>query len=150
MTRIADLLIVLLSWWFAYPLRFDVLRFVSYDQRPPESYYTGLLPMVLALWAAGFQFFGVLRLWFVGCHSWAHSSHRYCRFAIPLVYMTIHCFLWKRLRSSSTYIQLSTQIRRQNPIPSMLFLSTPFTQSAVARKLRGGGLTRLLFFMGSR
>jgi len=61
MTRIADLLIVLLSWWIAYPLRFDVLRFVSYEERPPVSYYTGLLPMVLVLWAAGFQFFGVYR-----------------------------------------------------------------------------------------
>ena len=61
MTRIADLLIVLLSWWFAYPLRFGVLRFVSYGELPDLSYYTDMIPMILILWGAGFQFFGVYR-----------------------------------------------------------------------------------------
>ena len=61
MTRIADLLIVLLSWWFAYPLRFEVLRFVSFDELPNIHYYTDLLPLIIILWGAGFQFFGVYR-----------------------------------------------------------------------------------------
>jgi Undecaprenyl-phosphate glucose phosphotransferase len=61
MTRIADLVIVLLSWWFAYPLRFEVLRFVSYEELPVMSYYTDLIPLILVLWGAGFQFFGVYR-----------------------------------------------------------------------------------------
>jgi Undecaprenyl-phosphate glucose phosphotransferase len=61
MTRIADLLIVLLSWWFAYPLRFNVLHFVSYGELPGLNYYTDLIPMILILWGAGFQFFGVYR-----------------------------------------------------------------------------------------
>jgi len=61
MTRIADLLIVLLSWWFAYPLRFNVLRFVSFEELPDIHYYTDLLPLIMILWGAGFQFFGVYR-----------------------------------------------------------------------------------------
>ncbi len=61
MTRIADLLIVLLSWCFAYPLRFDFLHFVSYGELPDVHYYTDLLPLILILWGAGFQFFGVYR-----------------------------------------------------------------------------------------
>ena len=61
MTRIADLLIVLLSWCAAYPLRFETLRFVSYDELPDASYYTAILPLIIVLWAAGFQFFGVYR-----------------------------------------------------------------------------------------
>ena len=61
MTRIADLFIVLLSWWFAYPLRFEVLRFVSFDELPNIHYYTDLLPLIIILWGAGFQFFGVYR-----------------------------------------------------------------------------------------
>lgn len=61
MTRIADLLIVLFSWWIAYPIRFDFLRFVSYDELPSINRYYGLLPMVLILWVSGFQFFGVYR-----------------------------------------------------------------------------------------
>jgi Undecaprenyl-phosphate glucose phosphotransferase len=61
MTRIADLLIVLIGWWVAYPLRFNFFRFVSYAELPEVSHYNSLIPMVLILWGAGFQFFGVYR-----------------------------------------------------------------------------------------
>ncbi len=61
MTRFADLVIVLISWWMAFPLRFGFFRFVSYDEMPELSPYQLLIPLILVLWAAGFQFFGVYR-----------------------------------------------------------------------------------------
>jgi len=61
MTRIADLSIVLASWLLAYPLRFNFFRFVSYGELPEVEYYHQLIPLVLVLWAAGYQFFGVYR-----------------------------------------------------------------------------------------
>ncbi len=61
MTRFADLVIVLISWWLAFPLRFGLFRFVSYDEMPDLSPYQLLIPLILVLWAAGFQFFGVYR-----------------------------------------------------------------------------------------
>jgi Undecaprenyl-phosphate glucose phosphotransferase len=61
MTRIADLIIVLICWLVAYPLRFNFFRFVSFVGVPEVSYYQDLIPMVLVLWGAGFQFFGVYR-----------------------------------------------------------------------------------------
>jgi len=61
MTRIADLFIVLVSWLAAYPIRFNYFSFVSFGELPEITYYHGLIPMVLVLWGAGFQFFGVYR-----------------------------------------------------------------------------------------
>ncbi len=59
MTRIADLLIVLLGWWLAHPIRFEYLQFVSFSPAPEISHYHDLMPLILVLWAASFQFFGV-------------------------------------------------------------------------------------------
>ncbi len=63
MTRVADILIVAISWWLAYPIRFDWLRGVAllpfYPEAPERGVYLALLPMIVLLWGGGFQFFGV-------------------------------------------------------------------------------------------
>ncbi len=63
MTRIADILIVAVSWLLAYPIRFEWLNGAPllpfYPEAPQIGYYLALLPMIVLLWAGGFQFFGV-------------------------------------------------------------------------------------------
>jgi len=61
MTRFADVIIVLVSWRLSYPIRFNYLSFISEASRPDIEHYLALLPLILVLWIAGFQFFGVYR-----------------------------------------------------------------------------------------
>ena len=61
MTRFADAILVLLAWVSAYPIRFHWFKFTGYPEVPSVEYYLALLPLILVLWAAGFQFFGVYR-----------------------------------------------------------------------------------------
>ena len=65
MTRIADAIIVLMSWLLAYPIRFDLVRKISFlplaPGRPATHYYLALLPLIFILWITGFQAFGVYR-----------------------------------------------------------------------------------------
>ena len=60
-TRFADATFVGAAWLLAYPLRFDYFQFLPYLERPNIEPYFALLPLVLVLWIAGFQFFGVYR-----------------------------------------------------------------------------------------
>jgi Undecaprenyl-phosphate glucose phosphotransferase len=61
MTRIADAMIVGAVWLAAYPIRFRWFRFLPFEGLPEFERYLALLPLVLVLWMAGFQFFGVYR-----------------------------------------------------------------------------------------
>ena len=61
MTRIADLLIVLSAWLLAYPIRFEWFKLVPFNEVPSVERYLALLPLILVLWLAGFQFSGVYR-----------------------------------------------------------------------------------------
>ncbi len=65
MTRVADVMIVIASWLVAYPIRFSVLRGVSFlpgfSAPPAEGKYLALLPLLAILWAGGLNFFGVYR-----------------------------------------------------------------------------------------
>ena len=65
MTRIADALIVLVSWLIAYPIRFRLLSnlpIIPVGQEPPiYEYYLSLLPLIFVLWITCFQSFGVYR-----------------------------------------------------------------------------------------
>jgi Undecaprenyl-phosphate glucose phosphotransferase len=63
LTRIVDLIIVALSWWAAFPLRFQWLHSApflpQYAEAPPKGIYFALLPLMVLLWGGCFQFFGV-------------------------------------------------------------------------------------------
>ncbi len=63
LTRIADTFIVGISWVVAYPVRFQLLQLIlpGEVERPEISKYYALIPLVLILWAASFQTFGVYR-----------------------------------------------------------------------------------------
>ncbi len=61
MTRAADILLILLSWIIAYPIRFERLKFIPFSELPAIEPYYALLPLILIVWVAGFQFFGVYR-----------------------------------------------------------------------------------------
>ena len=61
LTRFADALLVLFAWVLAYPIRFHWFKFSRYPEVPPVEYYLALLPLILVLWLAGFQFFGLYR-----------------------------------------------------------------------------------------
>jgi len=65
MTRVADALIVIVSWLIAYPLRFGLLANATFlplmQYVPNKSYYLALLPLIFLLWGFGFQMFGVYR-----------------------------------------------------------------------------------------
>ncbi len=61
MTRFADATLVVAAWLIAYPVRFDYFQFLHYQDRPKTGPYLALIPLVLVLWIAGFQFFGVYR-----------------------------------------------------------------------------------------
>ncbi|MBS1959099.1 MAG: undecaprenyl-phosphate glucose phosphotransferase [Bdellovibrionales bacterium] len=61
LTRFADLIIVISSWLAAYPIRFQWLRMIPFDETPAFEHYLSLLPMIVVLWVAGFQSFGLYR-----------------------------------------------------------------------------------------
>ncbi|MBU6155073.1 MAG: exopolysaccharide biosynthesis polyprenyl glycosylphosphotransferase, partial [Bdellovibrionales bacterium] len=65
LTRIADVMIVVVAWLLAYPIRFGSLNGAPglpfYPEAPEESKYLGLLPFIIVLWSGCFHFFGVYR-----------------------------------------------------------------------------------------
>jgi Undecaprenyl-phosphate glucose phosphotransferase len=61
LTRIADLVIVIVAWLTAYPIRFHWLDFIPSEGLPPTENYVSLLPMIVVLWVAGLQSFGLYR-----------------------------------------------------------------------------------------
>ena len=61
MTRFADAALVVAAWLISYPIRFNYFKFLPYLDRPRAGPYLSLLPLVLILWVAGFQFLGVYR-----------------------------------------------------------------------------------------